>query len=185
MVNKTHKRLRNIVLLAFALGLAAGVGVATGAIPGSDGAIHGCYTKVGGVLRVIDTGTTSGCTRFETGLNWNQTGPQGPGSPGPAGQAGANGTNGTNGTNGVSGYEVVTASSAFTTDSSKTQDVSCPSGKVPIAGGINTSLPVFAEQDRRVLPDLHQHLACPRHERRPDNQLGTARFRNLRIRSVM
>ena len=66
MVNKTHKRLRNIVLLAIALGLAAGVGVATGSIPGSDGVIHGCYNKVGGGLRVIDTGTTSGCNRSET-----------------------------------------------------------------------------------------------------------------------
>ena len=47
---------------------------------------------------------------------------------------------------------MVTASSAFTTDSSKAQDVSCPSGKVPIAGGINTSLPVFAEQDGESFP---------------------------------
>ena len=79
------------------LGLVVGVGVAVGgiayaAIPDSSGLIHGCFQKINGNLRVIDSGG-KGCTTSEKPLGWNQTG-----SPG---------TNGTNGTNGVSGYEFV------------------------------------------------------------------------------
>jgi hypothetical protein len=68
----------------FAL-LAASVAVAS--IPDSSGAIHGCYVKATGSLRVIDPATDS-CRQSETALLWNQTGPQGPaGPPGPAGQS--------------------------------------------------------------------------------------------------
>jgi len=34
-------------------------GTAYAAIPGGDGAIHGCYTKSGGTLRVIDASVTN------------------------------------------------------------------------------------------------------------------------------
>jgi hypothetical protein len=72
-MSRIHNRMRIIVLAAVALGLAAGVGVATGAIPDSGGVIHGCYTKSGGSLRVIDS-TVTNCKSTETSLTWNQGG---------------------------------------------------------------------------------------------------------------
>ena len=66
------------------------VAVATGAIPSSDGRIHGCYNpKLGGALRVIDTEGGQSCRSFEQPIGWSQQGPPGPqgaqGEPGPAG----------------------------------------------------------------------------------------------------
>lgn len=72
--------------------LCLGVAVAVGAIPASDGQIHGCYTKVGGILRVIDTEREPAqqCTRFEESISWSQQGPPGPqGEPGPPGPSGS------------------------------------------------------------------------------------------------
>ena len=101
---------------ALAATLLAG-GVAWAAIPSDGGVINGCYLKVGGVLRVIDTAKGQKCLpNAELALNWNQvgqpgapgatgatgaTGPQGP--PGKDGLNGTNGTNGTDGTNGQNG----------------------------------------------------------------------------------
>jgi hypothetical protein len=58
------------------------VGVTYAAIPDEGGAIHACYSKSGGALRVIDDSVTN-CKAAETSLTWNVTGPPGP--PGPAG----------------------------------------------------------------------------------------------------
>lgn len=64
--------------------------VAWAAIPGDGGVIQGCYTKVGGVLRVIDTARGQAChPSFETPISWSQAGPQGP--PGADGADGADG----------------------------------------------------------------------------------------------
>lgn len=78
---------------AIALG---GVGLAFGAVPGTNGVINACYRKVGGYVRIIDTATSANCNRDEKSLAWNQTGPQGPqgatgatGAAGPQGPAGA------------------------------------------------------------------------------------------------
>jgi hypothetical protein len=64
------------------------------AIPDGSGVIHGCYSSNFGLLRVIDSATDT-CRSGETGLNWNQTGPQGPAGPagptGPQGPAGSGG----------------------------------------------------------------------------------------------
>ncbi len=69
-------------------------GVAYAAIPGGDGTIQGCYTKVGGILRLVDS--TSQCKNFENPVSWSQKGQKGdPGTPG---------TPGTNGTNGAAGF---------------------------------------------------------------------------------
>jgi hypothetical protein len=87
-MSRIHDRLRIIALSAVALGLAVGVGVATGAIPDSGGVIHGCYTKSGGTLRVIDS-TVTNCKSTETSLTWNQVGPAG--ATGAAGTARAYG----------------------------------------------------------------------------------------------
>jgi hypothetical protein len=75
-------------------------GVATGAIPGGGGKISACYTKIGGVLRVIDVEKASPerCTRFEESISWNQAG-----QPGPAGPAGPAGPKGDKGDKGEAG----------------------------------------------------------------------------------
>jgi hypothetical protein len=68
--------------------------------------IHGCYSKSGGSLRVIDASVTN-CTKSETSLDWNvqgQQGPQGPqGADGPQGPAGPQGTAGPQGPAGPPG----------------------------------------------------------------------------------
>src|SRR6478672_13022873 len=91
-----------------ALAIAAGVllvlaGVAYATIPDSSGAIHGCYARSGGSLRVIDA-TVTNCKAGETSLDWNVQGQQGPQGPnGPAGPAGPQGPQGTTGLQGPAG----------------------------------------------------------------------------------
>jgi hypothetical protein len=60
----------------------AASGIAYATIPDGAGAIHACYSKSGGALRVIDDSVT-GCKASETSLSWNVAGPAGP--TGPAG----------------------------------------------------------------------------------------------------
>jgi hypothetical protein len=70
----------SMVVALAALVLAAG-GVAFATIPDSGGTIHGCYSKINGVLRVVDS--ASDCRTGETPIGWNQQGPKGdPGPPG-------------------------------------------------------------------------------------------------------
>lgn len=77
--------------------------IAFASIPGGDGVIHGCYSKSGGSLRVIDAGVIQ-CKAGETSLDFNQTGPQGPqGLTGPQGPQGATGLTGTTGPAGATG----------------------------------------------------------------------------------
>ena len=87
------RRSRLAVAGVAALVALVAVTVASATIPDSGGVIHGCYTKSGGSLRVIDASVTN-CKSTETSLNWSQTGPKGPtgsmgaaGPPGPAGSA--------------------------------------------------------------------------------------------------
>jgi hypothetical protein len=77
-----------------------GVSVATGAIPGQGGKISACYTKVGGVVRVIDVEKSppQKCTTLENAISWNQAG-----QPGPAGPAGPLGPKGDKGDQGPAG----------------------------------------------------------------------------------
>jgi hypothetical protein len=102
--------------------LGAGAAVAVGAIPGSDGWIHGCYSTVQGEgyygsLRVIDpTQTTAtdptvySCQANEAPIQWNQQGPQGAtgpqGQPGPPGRQGDPGPAGAQGAPGSSSVSV-------------------------------------------------------------------------------
>lgn len=81
------------LVIAGALMVAGGIAYAT--IPDSGGVIHGCYEKAWGTLRVIDTGKPQTCSKFETPLNWSQTGPQG--SQGPQGIQGPKGPTGPTG----------------------------------------------------------------------------------------
>lgn len=95
-----------------ALGLLALVlvlgGVAFAAIPAANGTIKGCYAKNNGLLyskgdvRLVDE--NEACRNYETGITWNQQGPQGPkGDPGPAGPPGPKGDPGPQGATGPPG----------------------------------------------------------------------------------
>jgi hypothetical protein len=74
---------RNVLIVIVAAGLAVAGGVAYATIPDGAGAIHACYSKSGGAIRVIDDSVTN-CKASETSLDWSVTGPAGP--AGPAGQ---------------------------------------------------------------------------------------------------
>src|SRR4051812_22888961 len=89
---------KTVVLVAVVAAIAVGTGVATGAIPGGEGTITGCYKVKGGAVRVIDAESGATCSSDEVKLSWSQKGPAGPagaagpkgdkGDPGPAGSAG-------------------------------------------------------------------------------------------------
>jgi hypothetical protein len=97
------------LILACALTLAVtAAGVAVAAIP-SGGTFNGCYTNVGGVLRVIDLAKGQSCARFETAVTWNQQG-----APGLAGKDGAPGAEGAPGAPGIKGAPGADAVSALT-----------------------------------------------------------------------
>jgi hypothetical protein len=93
----------SVATLAVALLLVGGV--AFGAIPGAGGKIDGCYTKVAGVLRVIDKAKGEAClSRLEVPISWDQAGQPGPaGAAGPAGPPGAKGDKGDPGQTGAQG----------------------------------------------------------------------------------
>ena len=59
--------------------LAAVSGVALGTIPGANGAIHACYVKKTGALRVVSSNRH--CPSGQAPLTWNQRGPRGPRGP--------------------------------------------------------------------------------------------------------
>lgn len=90
---KVRRLVRRAVVLGVMLAVAAGVGVATGAIPDSGGTINGCYTKTGGIVRVVDTEKNQRCiSSAENPISWSQRGPKG--DTGPQGDAGPAGTTG-------------------------------------------------------------------------------------------
>lgn len=93
------------VLVGAAAALVAGAGgVAFGAIPGSGGAINGCYMKQTGILRVIDAEAGKKCLSFETAISWNHVGPKGEtGAQGPQGPQGERGLQGEKGDTGATG----------------------------------------------------------------------------------
>jgi hypothetical protein len=100
-----HPRAR--AALGVAVGAIVGGGVAGGiayaVTPDAGGVIHACYSKLGGGLRVINSGH---CTVLETALDWNQIGPVGPAGPqGPQGSQGPKGDPGTNGRDGQGGAD--------------------------------------------------------------------------------
>jgi type VI secretion system secreted protein Hcp len=73
--------------------LGAGSAIAVAAIPGEDGSIDGCYNRLTGALRVIDSAEQ--CRSLETAIEWSQRGPAGPqGVPGPPGDTGPAGPQG-------------------------------------------------------------------------------------------
>ncbi|MGH2933463.1 MAG: hypothetical protein ACRDL2_02985 [Gaiellaceae bacterium] len=107
-----NRRVGAATLVVLVAGLAAG-GVAYATVPDSGGAIHGCYQKNEGQLRVIDPSAGGACRSSELPVSWSQTGlqglqgpagPAGPaGIPGPAGPAGPQGEQGPAGPKGDPG----------------------------------------------------------------------------------
>ncbi len=93
------------VLTLAVLAVLITVGVGYAGIPSSDGVIHGCYVPgrySPGLLRVIDTDAGAKCSKVETSLNFNQTGPRGlRGDKGDPGVDGARGPQGPAGPSGV------------------------------------------------------------------------------------
>ena len=112
MADRTSpRRARAVIAATVAALIATGATVAVAAIPGPDGTVDGCYTKVGGILRVIDK--AKGESLPQQAGDRDQVEPDRPpgpaGAPGPqglkgdAGPAGANGDTGPAGINGDPG----------------------------------------------------------------------------------
>ena len=118
----------------------AAAAVAVAFIVGTDAAaqqIYTCAKKNNGSLRLA-TGPGECNASTELEVSWNVAGPQGPQGPqgpeGPQGPRGFQGAQGPAGTNGVSGYEVVFES--VPADGNANHRVACPTGKVPLGGGV-------------------------------------------------
>ena len=99
-------KLRHSLIAAGVAGLMAGGGIATAAIPDSDGVIHACYDTTSGQVRIVDPETNSpkGCGKNEIALDWNHQGPKGnqgdvrpQGPDGPTGPTGPTGPAGPQG----------------------------------------------------------------------------------------
>lgn len=142
-------RTRRLAIGAIALvGLLVAGGVAYATIPDDHGVIHGCYTRSGGSLRVIDAGVTN-CSNKETALNWNVTGPAGPqgttgpqGDPGPQGSQGPQGPAGPQGSQGPSGmshayFQTASQAPLGTSPTSVVGVPSVPDGSYVINGAVN------------------------------------------------
>jgi hypothetical protein len=127
-----------VVTLALILAM---TGFAAAAIPDAGGAIHGCYQKRTGVLRVIGAGRR--CSKGEKPISWNQQGPRGrDGSNGTNGTNGSNGTPGTPGINGTNGATNVTVNKASVavpgTGVSTSAGIACGAGQLATGGGFNS-----------------------------------------------
>ena len=107
-----RRRIRALVVLLVVVFAAIAAAVAFGAIPDSNGVIHGCYTTATGSLRVVNA--SSECFVTETALDWGAQGPAGAtGSQGVQGVAGAQGATGAQGPQGPIGPSDAFASSTL------------------------------------------------------------------------
>jgi hypothetical protein len=130
------KRLTGVAVGLLALLICGSAALAT--IPSSGGVISGCYLRVGGVLRVIDTARNQQCIpNLEVPISWNQAGTQGPkgdpGSQGPKGDPGPEGPPGP-----AASLDVVMTSAARINVPEGTYEEStamCPDGRVSTGGG--------------------------------------------------
>jgi hypothetical protein len=90
------KRLWKAFLVSLVCALAV-TGVVRATIPDAAGVIHGCYSRPGAALYVIDSAVST-CKNGDTALTWSVQGP-----PGPAGPTGAQGPTGATGPAGPMG----------------------------------------------------------------------------------
>jgi hypothetical protein len=71
-----RRRTRLVAVLVVMIGGTVAGGVSYASVPDSSGVIHGCYSRLNGTLRVIDTAVKSQkCGTNELAVNWNRTGP--------------------------------------------------------------------------------------------------------------
>jgi hypothetical protein len=131
-----RRRLLPVLALAALLALSAAIGVASGAIPSTDGTIHGCFAKSDGELRVIDKAKQQKCKNSEQALNWNQKGLKGdPGPQGPKGDPGAPGPQGPEGDPGLGKLTVRQAAKTLSGGERADVDVACAPGERATGGG--------------------------------------------------
>lgn len=105
--------MRAIRLLPLVVGIVLLAGSALASTPDSSGVIHGCYVKTSGALRISE----GKCKATELPIWWRQS------DPAPAPPAGT-----------LSGLEMVVGSLDPNASSTNETTVTCPSGKVAIAG---------------------------------------------------
>lgn len=112
-MHKVHLPQKGWAKILVVVGVVATVAGITGAvqaaIPDGSGVIHGCYSANGSKgtngtqLNIVDTQYAS-CSKGQTPVQWNQTGPQGPQGPqGPKGDKGDTGATGPQGPQGPAG----------------------------------------------------------------------------------
>ena len=121
---------------------------ATAAIPDANGVIHGCRNTKTGVLRVIDTDKGQTCSKDETALSWNQTGPQGPAGSVLPGTI----------------YDAISMTGSYQHDQGAPDKiVNCPDGRVAISGwafaGNDIPLPVIINNSAQFTPYIEIHVA--------------------------
>ena len=99
--DRPQRRLARRAPVALAIVGALTVGTATFAAAhgGAAGQVHACVTKIGGLVRIVDSSNT--CLLTESPLDWGLQGPPGP--QGPVGAQGPAGTQGPAGPQGVPG----------------------------------------------------------------------------------
>lgn len=107
MTGMLRRSRRPVIVGSVVIGLGA-ASTAWAMIPDQNGVIQGCYTKVGALVRVIDTDKGARCSKkLEKPIAWNQKGQPGPAGPkgdtGPAGPQGPKGDPGAAGPQGEMG----------------------------------------------------------------------------------
>lgn len=105
-----------VIGAAGALTITGAVAYAAGAAPNTT--IYACVAKSGGAVRIV--GRTVKCKRSEKRIDWNRQGRVGP--RGPAG---------------LSAPQLITAEITITDGNPHGKDLSCPAGKMAIAGGFS------------------------------------------------
>lgn len=89
----TYLRQHHLALIALFVALGGTSYAAVSGIPGSDGQLHGCYSKSSGSLRLVKSGKK--CRKGEKAIAWSQRGARGvAGASGATGATGAGGPQG-------------------------------------------------------------------------------------------
>jgi hypothetical protein len=129
---------KSLVTIVAVLGVGVvTAGIAYAAIPASDGTIQGCYAKLGGFLRVVDS--ASQCkTSLEVPIKWSQNGLKG--------DPGLNGTNGTNGAPGAPGVSPTVTQLA-------PGDANCPAGGAALTDSTGSTAYVCSGQNGQAGAD--------------------------------
>ena len=148
------KMMKKIVMMTFMMLIAVSILVSPCF---AQETIYGCYSKITGVLRVVDS--PNKCwLKYETPIQWNivgsQQGPQGiqgpPGPPGPMGATGAIGPAGPEGPAGVQGPEGPTGpqgpAGSGGTVPQEVLEVTCQNAMINMI----TPCPNFCDCDKKV-----------------------------------